>query len=163
MLINDRSFTFREADTRQKGTARRCIDGSVTGRNRCAGYCNYENHPGFLTQAQIRTHDCETKNCVYFASKERHGVSVPSTPQPTKELLRLAQKETVEWEGFRVLNCTEQGNVYRLFYVAIAAYDVTSLQARLQEISGLDLILQSVPCCFETTQKLIFDKKKETV
>ena len=163
MLINDRNVSFTEIDAKQKGTARRCIDGNVTGRNRCVGYCNYENHPGFLTRSHLLAHNCEEKNCVYFAPQEKQAAFVFSAPQPTKELLRLAQKETANWEGLRVLNCTRRDGVYRLTYVAIAAYDLASLRARLQETSGLPLVLQPVPCCFDTAQKLIFDRKEETV
>ena len=62
MLFNERYFTFSVIDAKQKGTARRCIDGSVTGRNRCVAYCNYENHPGFLTRPHLLSHNCAAKN-----------------------------------------------------------------------------------------------------
>ena len=28
---------------------RKCIDGSITGCGNCVGYCQYKEHPGFLT------------------------------------------------------------------------------------------------------------------
>lgn len=50
-------------------TQRRCIDGRITGSNKCVGYCQYLGHPGFLTEKNRREHDCLGKGCRYYVPK----------------------------------------------------------------------------------------------
>ena len=50
---------------------RRCIDGKITGSNKCVGYCRYMGHPGFLTEKNRKEHDCLGKGCHYYVSKKR--------------------------------------------------------------------------------------------
>ena len=48
---------------------RRCIDNKITGRNKCVGYCQHNEHPGFLTERHIKQHNCIGKGCHYFIAK----------------------------------------------------------------------------------------------
>ena len=57
---------------------RRCIDGKITGSNKCVGYCRYIGHPGFLTEKHRKEHDCLGKGCRYYASKEKKAEPMAS-------------------------------------------------------------------------------------
>lgn len=48
---------------------RRCIDNTVTGSNKCVGYCQCSQHPGFLTEKQRKLHDCIKKQCFHYVAK----------------------------------------------------------------------------------------------
>ena len=48
---------------------RRCIDGKYTGGNRCKGYCEFYQHPGFLTAELMAAHRCQEKGCPYLQQK----------------------------------------------------------------------------------------------
>lgn len=48
---------------------RRCIDNTITGCNKCVGYCQYVGHPGFLTQKHRKEHNCLGKGCYYYIAK----------------------------------------------------------------------------------------------
>lgn len=160
MLLNGKNQTFLQADEAQKGTARRCIDNSVTGKNRCTGYCNYAGHPGFLTEALTALHDCKTKNCVYYAPRADRGVFSCPLPKPEAELLALAQKETVTQEGLRLLGCEYREGTYIISYTAVADYDLNALSKQLSAKTKLPLRFQKINCDFETARRLVFPSIK---
>ena len=43
-------YSYEYYDKRADKHARRCIDGSMTGKSKCVGYCTYTGHEGFLTE-----------------------------------------------------------------------------------------------------------------
>ena len=55
---------------------RRCIDGRITGCGNCVGYCNFRDHPGYLTKDLRKKHDCIKKGCNYYVSKTKPAPSV---------------------------------------------------------------------------------------
>ena len=48
---------------------RRCIDGKITGCGNCVGYCQYSEHPGYLTKELRKRHDCINKGCYHYIPK----------------------------------------------------------------------------------------------
>ena len=57
-------------DQKGSGYNRKCIDGRITGCSKCVGYCEYDGHPGFLTEKLRRKHDCLNKQCYYYIAKD---------------------------------------------------------------------------------------------
>ena len=55
---------------------RRCIDGRITGSNKCSGYCECNLHPGFLTRSDEAAHKCREKGCHYYLPKMGNGESL---------------------------------------------------------------------------------------
>ena len=66
-MYSDRTYSYYEE--RYSVHRRRCINGKVTGSNNCCGYCEYHEHPGFLTPELVRRHRCEEKGCWYYKAK----------------------------------------------------------------------------------------------
>ena len=60
---------------------RRCIDNSITGSNKCVGYCQYDGHPGFLTKDLLKQHNCIEKECYHFIAKSNKYKSQNKPPQ----------------------------------------------------------------------------------
>ena len=54
-----------------KTHVRRCIDGSFTGCGNCVGYCNFHEHPGYLTKDLRKKHNCVNKACRYYERKQK--------------------------------------------------------------------------------------------
>ena len=52
----------------------KCIDGRITGSNKCIGYCQYEGHPGFLTKELRKEHNCVKKGCYHYIQKPKKAV-----------------------------------------------------------------------------------------
>lgn len=50
---------------------RKCIDGTITGCGNCVGYCQYNQHPGFLTADMRKEHNCVGKGCDYYVAKPK--------------------------------------------------------------------------------------------
>ena len=50
----------------------RCIDGTITGSNKCVGFCDYYGHRGFLTKETRKKHDCLKKECAYYVAKKEY-------------------------------------------------------------------------------------------
>lgn len=48
---------------------RRCINGKITSKNNCVGFCQYEAHTGFLTKDLREKHDCISKGCIHYIAK----------------------------------------------------------------------------------------------
>jgi len=69
---NTRVF-FTDSPTHNK----RCIDGSITGCGKCIGYCQFREHPGYLTKKLRKEHDCINKGCRYYIPKT-HSTLTPS-------------------------------------------------------------------------------------
>ena len=64
---------------------RRCIDGKITGCGNCVGYCNFKEHPGYLTKDLRKKHDCIKKACNYYVPKTKPVI----TPSPFAVLAAL--------------------------------------------------------------------------
>lgn len=100
---------------------RRCIDGTVTGCNKCVGYCQYREHPGFLTEKQRLEHKCIEKQCFYYIPKPQkekemsnHFVDLSST------ILTMVHNVMTEAEGVRVIRVENaEYNQYKAFYITI--------------------------------------------
>lgn len=50
---------------------RKCIDNRTVGSNKCVGYCNFEEHRGFLTRKLRKKHNCIKKKCHYYIQKNK--------------------------------------------------------------------------------------------
>lgn len=61
--------TFEE--TMKTPHRRKCIDGRITGCGNCVGYCQYNEHPGYLTKELRKAHNCIKKSCNYYLPKEK--------------------------------------------------------------------------------------------
>ena len=78
--------TFNTYESRKQTPHRRkCIDGRVTGCGNCVGYCQYREHPGYLTKELRKEHNCVKKGCRYYLPKEKPAVQ----PGPFAVLLML--------------------------------------------------------------------------
>ena len=71
------AVTYRSYEAKmQQPHRRRCIDGKITGCGNCIGYCQYREHPGYLTKELRKQHNCIKKGCRYYLPKERPVSSV---------------------------------------------------------------------------------------
>jgi len=64
---------------------RRCIDGKITGCGNCVGFCQFRDHPGYLTKELRKEHNCIKKGCNYYIPK----VKKPVTTSPFAVLAAL--------------------------------------------------------------------------
>ena len=134
---------------------RRCIDGSITGCGKCVGYCEFADHPGYLTKEMRREHNCIKKGCHYYRQKEKHTVDRTVTPSPAP-ILDIAQAETEALEGLKAIRAEKGGNGWVIYCVAIADYALEAIADRIRKRSGEEVRLVILPYRFDIATKLIF-------
>lgn len=131
-----------------------CIDGRVTGCGKCVGYCQYSGHPGFLTKALRKQHDCVSKNCYHYVSK------------PLKEKRRVeSQTDTYlnkiscilhPYEGMKVLGVDATNEGLLLRYITITnSYSLEELSKMLEEKFGCSVIWKRLDYSFDVCAKLL--------
>lgn len=100
---------------------RRCIDNTVTGCNKCVGYCLYEEHPGFLTEELRKKHNCIGKQCFHYVSKQKKK-NTPQRIDLTSSILAVARKAMSQNEFARVLRVENaEFKRYNAYYVTISS------------------------------------------
>lgn len=101
--------------------SRRCIDGSITGCNKCVGYCQYNGHSGFLTREQRAEHNCIGKGCFYYIPKPKYEEKkYERITDLSPTLLIKARKAIEENEGVRIIRVENtEFKQYCAYYITI--------------------------------------------
>ncbi len=99
---------------------RRCIDNTITGCNKCVGYCQYREHPGFLTEKQRVQHNCIGKKCFYYIAKPKKKKAVQIGNDFSTNILALIHNLMNNEEYIKVVRVEKtERNRYIAFYVTI--------------------------------------------
>lgn len=134
------------------------IDGSIVGCGKCVGYCQYEQHAGFLTKAQRKNHNCINKQCHYYIPK-------PPTEAPKREKIKedyiaLITPFMKLYEGLKVLRANESddGSVI-CYYISITnAYSIENIEQKLMKELRKTVVLQRLMYDFDVCASLIFSE-----
>lgn len=101
---------------------RRCIDNSITGCNRCVGYCRYNEHPGFLTEKLRKQHNCIGKQCFHYVAKPKKENTPQLIIDLTSSILTVTRKVMSQNEFARVLRVENaEFKRYNAYYVSITS------------------------------------------
>ncbi len=112
-------YAFFEKKSPSKFT-RVCIDGHITGSNRCEGYCQYEGHPGFLTTELIKQHNCRGKACFHFVAKPKKTHETVIVDDIRSLILPHCKKAFSDYEGIKIMDAQNTGfNQYVITYISI--------------------------------------------
>lgn len=118
-LSDEKKYAFYESKS-PAAYQRRCIDGSIVGCVKCVGYCQYREHPGFLTEEQRKTHNCVGKGCNYYLQKPRREKD-EKAKDLSREILAFAKSHLSIDSGSLPLRVelSKQYGVYQIDYIAI--------------------------------------------
>lgn len=146
-------------DKVQKGNHRRhCIDGRITGRGNCVGYCQFSDHPGFLTADQCAEHRCLEKGCHYFLPKSRQEKVVSEKSDTQSEIVSIASKAISAFEGMKIMRA-EKSNTgdWRVKYIAISdSYPIKEITQNISKAIGETVVMINLNYDFEIAARLIF-------
>lgn len=137
---------------------RRCIDGSIHGCSSCKGYCNFNDHPGFLTEKMIAEKHCIEKGCHYFVGKpkSRHQ---PKRTNIDREIIAAASAALSPFDGLRVTKAKQdETGRWILYYAQIADYNTETLCESISSQCDFSFSLSRLPCSFDTAAQLVFGK-----
>ena len=140
---------------------RPCIDGSSTSRSKCIGYCEFPDHPGFLTERLRVQHECEEIGCVYYQPKPpkppRDKVQRIVIETRHNEVMELAVAETAKLEGLKVMGVSEeQSGVWQISYIAIANYSLDTIKKRMEDKIGEKIVFCVLPYQYDAAVAVIF-------
>jgi|GEM_PF-1570571 len=161
---NITAIDYDTYDTRQHSIhSRRCIDGTITGSGKCVAYCEYEKHPGFLTEKLRAKHKCLEKECLYYlpkTKKSRFNSSAKSEELEQKRILEISKTATSDMEGIRLMRavCETDGG-WTIYYVSIADYAFDSVAQHIEEKIGIGVRFSNLEYRFEIAADLIFGVK----
>lgn len=137
---------------------RRCIDGSIHGCSVCQGYCQYEGHPGYLTEKHMAEHQCLEKGCYYFLSKPPHERVRKGTDE-SKVVTKVAQAAVSGMEGLKVMRAEpDEAGGWTVYYIAIAEYVLQGIEEALSARTGKTVRFSQLPYRFDYAVKIILDQ-----
>ncbi len=98
-----------------------CIDNTVTGCNKCVGYCRYEEHPGFLTKELRKEHNCIGKQCFHYVAKVKKNSTPQGVADLTSSILSMVHQTMCQNEYARVLRVENaEFKRYNAYYISIS-------------------------------------------
>lgn len=120
---------------------RRCIDNTVTGCNKCVGYCQCIEHPGFLTKKHRKQHNCIGKQCFHYVAKPEKERTPQILSDLSSTILTLTHRLMSNNEYFRVIRVDNTTlNRYTAFYVTITnECEFDRYSNRIKEELGIEV------------------------
>ncbi len=135
---------------------RKCIDGSVTGCNKCVGYCQYAGHPGFITQKHRLAHRCIEKNCFYYIGKPCREKTIQKVKSSCAQILTMAEQYTQHMDGIKVIDAIQEKGCWQICYVTITKEcSFNSIEGNLSQELNCDIIFTKLNYDFGRCVQLI--------
>jgi len=140
---------------------RHCIDATITGSGNCVAYCEYEGHPGFLTEKLRSEHECVKKECIYYLPKtQKYRRNHSNQDVEQKRILEMSQSVTSDMEGLRVMRANRDiDGSWSIYYISIAEYFFDSASRIIEENTGVRAKFVDLGYRFEIAAELIFGIK----
>lgn len=149
-------YTFFEKKSPSNYT-RRCIDNSITGSNKCVGYCQYDGHPGFLTKDLLNQHNCIEKKCYHFIKKSGKDKPFNNSQDISSLILTHAKNTFSSSEGIKIIHVknTEYKN-YTISYITITnEYNFNDYISTALDIFDVNITFVRLNYDYETCATLI--------
>lgn len=123
-----------------------CIDGHITGSNKCAGYCQYEEHPGFLTTELMKQHNCIKKGCYHFIAKSKKPHEIEAKNDINSVILSHAQNLLSHNEGIRIMNVKNtEFKEYTISFITITNdYSFDDYIQIARELFGVEIVFNKL-------------------
>lgn len=136
---------------------RRCIDNKITGCNKCVGYCQYSEHPGFLTESHIKQRNCISKGCHYFIAKPKSTKERKKLDDLSNSILCYIKENDLLPEGVCVIRVTYSSlGQYIAHYISIITdYDLNVCNRAIKDSFNVELNFKNLNYNFETCVALL--------
>lgn len=137
---------------------RRCIDNTITGSNKCVGYCQYDGHPGFLTKELLKLHNCIKKECYHFIAKPNKEKLSNDNYDISSLILTHVQNAFFDNEGIKIVSVknTEYKD-YTISYITITnECNFNDYISTVIDVFDINITFVRLNYDFETCAALIF-------
>lgn len=134
---------------------RRAIDGRIVGCGKCVGYCQYREHPGFLTESLRKEHNCIKKQCDYYLSKPTQS----RTKIKKLSILNLIEPFMTQYDGLKIIRAESDDNdTWNCYYITITnSYSETDIESILFQQTAHTVRLIRLNLDYEVCAKLIMN------
>ncbi len=147
-------------DEPDKQHEKRCIDNTITCRSKCTGYCANNMHPGYLTKSLMNRHMCIEKECVnYYRLSNSKSKKIKTNDVNKNEevyILTKAVEITKPYEGIKIIKVLRNSNVWDLYYVNIAKYDISKISKIIESKLGIQVQMININLSYEESANIIF-------
>ena len=162
MYIQDTGIDYNTYDSKHNSAHKRtCIDGTITGSGKCVGYCEYVNHPGFLTEKLRAKHRCLEKKCIYYIPKQKSIMrNIAASDNEQERILALSASVTSDMEGLKIMRANrDKDDSWTIFYISISEYLFGAASRKIEEKTGIRVKFVDLRYRFEIAAELIFGVK----
>ena len=137
---------------------RKCIDGKLVNFSLCVAFCEYEEHPGFLTEALCRQHNCIGYHCTHYVPKLNLKEKIKKDKNTFGDaLLQRARELTKDFDGFKVM-CVESEflDSWIINYITITnAHTFEDIEKKLKEETDCEITFHNLHYNFDVCVKLL--------
>lgn len=158
------------------------IHGKPIAHDKRVGYCWSSLHPGYLSESDVKEHQCICKNCpglerfedagFWTREKNREIKRTQRKEMQRKEkiyktncqhILQVVRQMSKEFENFHVIDVKKDKNSskYIINYVTLNRVDLFSLTSKIEKITGCGIIWRGVKNTFEKRKKILEKLKTE--
>ncbi len=137
---------------------RRCIDNSITGCGNCVGYCQYSEHPGFLTEKLRKQHNCIGKQCFHYLPKLTKEKAPKILVDLSSTILTMSRQVMNNDECVRVVRVEyAEFKRYTAFYVTITnECEFGGYAAQIKSKLGIDVDFVKLNYDFDKCVTLLY-------
>lgn len=151
------------------GINARFIDGRIRNKKYCAGYCNSDSHPGYLTDEMICQHQCGEKECHTFCCSVDFEKEVKRSK--IKESKRFEQQARREKDNVMQLCCSiasrydgvgvaevskERSDAWIVKYASICSFDLAAFKRDVEKALNQGVMLVDGEYDFDRAQRLVY-------
>ena len=136
----------------------RTISGQNVGCSRCVGYCQFSEHPGFLTEKQRAEHNCIGKGCNYYIAKQQRSRRTKQIQEHNDALCRkIKESAAAVCEAVKILDVTEEhGDSYRVNFITVTNdYSFMGCSKQLKAQYGINVTFKKLEYDFDTCVRLL--------
>ena len=146
------------------------INGKMTGRTKCSGYCNCKQHPGYLNKKMMNEHECLEKECIWLYSlmdmaKQARQLKAQETKLRKKELndileyrMRKCEELLHGYEGIKITNINKSGSSgWTMKYVTICSVDKKKIESTLKPYFPGNINLIEEKHDFDTAVQIVYE------
>ena len=159
--MDNKVTTYNEAERLYSdGLLRKGIDGTRFNKTKSVGYCLFCEHEGFLTEKDVRSHNCKGKNCPHFLPKVSVSKGKTKLKVTSTDIVPILNAAIKDFEGIIVIRAEKNfKGSFDAFYAAISTYDEGEIEEIILKKTGLEVKLKKLSYSFENAAKIIFKNK----
>lgn len=148
----------------------RYITGEIKNKKLCAGFCNSDSHPGYMTQKMVDKHRCHEKQCAFFYEEYKN---ISNSAKKTafrgndvrnglkyfdeKEILKQCQTACRNLDGVKIIRANRDNNNNWIFhYASVCSVDENLLRRKIEMIIKTDFDVKKIECDFDVAERLVY-------